>query len=310
MKSTYTLEIGIDVSKAKLDVCFDEQTVSTIPNTKKGIQKLFNLAKGKGPVRITCESTGSYSELLIKECLLAQIPISLANPTHVKNYIRSYGKLAKTDRIDAMFIRKYAIERNPKVLGTQWLERDELKQLHRRLNYLIAQRAKLKVSLDKYDNIEILHDIKEEIVRYNEKIKLYEDKIDHIISQHEEFNRISEVLEQTPGVGPQTSRTLIINLPELGKISRSSVAALGGLAPMHNDSGTHQGKRMVQGGRSQIRRIMYMAAVSSIRCNAHIKQYYLKLKSRGKCGKVAVLAIARKILIHLNSNLKNKFAEI
>ncbi len=304
--SPYSAEIGIDIAKNTLEVCDQNNTIRTYPNTKAGITKLIKSFDKNDSTRITCEATGSYADLLTTLCLQHNIAVSLVNPTQIKNFIRSYGKLAKTDAIDARYIRLYALQRNPRTLTTQWLKSHALKQQMRRLNQLIKQRAELKASLDKYTNKTIQREITREINRLGKTIKHYEKHIDQNIDKISEHKRIKDTIIPVKGVGPQTVRTLISHLPELGQLGRSEITALAGLAPMHRDSGLQQGKRYIQGGRAEIRRVLYMASVAAVRSNEHLKAFYLQLKSKGKASKLALIAVARKLLIHLNSLVKKE----
>jgi transposase len=152
MEKQYEVEVGVDVSKKTIDVCSVEGRTKSYNNTQKGIAMMFkeHVVK-KALTRVTCESTGAYSNLLIKECLLKKIAVSMVNPLLVKNYIKSFGCLAKTDPIDANYIRKFAVDRNPKRIEARWLDQDRLKQFQRKKKALIKGRAALKASRDKYD---------------------------------------------------------------------------------------------------------------------------------------------------------------
>lgn len=307
----YEVEIGVDVSKKTIDACSVEGKTFSYNNTKKGIAAMFKKHDAKDrSIRVTCESTGTYSSLLIKECLLKDVPISQVNPLLIKNYIKSFGCLAKTDPIDANFIRKYALERTPKTIETNWLEQDVFKQYQRRKTALIKERAMLKTSRDKYDEPFIIKDITREISRLGKRIAIYEENINKIIAKDPNLTAKKEILERTVGVGPGTSTAIIVHMPELGELCRGKVTGLAGLAPYAQDSGVKKGKRFIKGGRTELRTALYMAAISSIRHNKHLKAFYQQLKARGKASRVAIIAVCRKLLIHLNSELKNNFVRI
>ena len=306
----YDLEVGVDVAKLKLDIFYTDQ-FKKIPNKKSAIMEWLRPLKKRCPsLRVSCESTGTYANTLIKACLQLKVPISLLNPTMVKNFIRSEGRFAKTDRIDAKAIAAYASYHKPKCLEEEWLERDVLKQYHRRIEALKQARANNKASLDKYDSADVRADIASDIKSQTRRIERLEAKIDAYIENHSELQQKRQILEAVKGVGRATSNALLLHMPELGSINRRQVSALAGLAPQHNDSGTFQGRRMIKGGRGSVRRCLYMAAVVTATNNEKFKGSYQRLKLRGKPGKVAIIATARKLLIYLNTLLKNEPVKI
>ncbi len=310
IKTKYDIEIGSDVSKKTIDVSSQEGKTSSYPNTIRGISTMLKKhGSSKLTVRVTCESTGTYSELLIKQCLLKEIPVSQINPLWIKSYINSFGSSAKTDPIDANYIRQYAADRNPVTLDFTWLKQNVLKQYKRKLSAIIKERAILKISLDKYDEPFILKDIKKQITNLSKRVDKFEDKIETLIAFDPDLSAKKEFLERTVGVGPRTSQALIIHLPELGEVSRRKIAALAGVAPYVNDSGTKKGKRSIRAGRGEVRSALYMAAISAIKYNPHLKAFYTQLKERGKASRLAIIAVCRKLLIFLNSELKNSFSD-
>lgn len=312
MKKTSTLpplfdcEIGVDVAKLKLDIFHADQFTS-IPNNKLEITKWLRSTKSKyTSLRVACESTGTYANTLIKACLELQIPISLLNPTMVKNFIRSKGRYAKTDRIDAEAIAAYTSYYQPQYLKDEWLERDLLRQYHRRIEALKQARANNKSSLDKYETPDVRADIKREILAQTKRIEKFEAKIDAYIELNPAMKKRREILESVKGVGRATSNVLLLHMPELGSLNRCQVSALAGLAPQHNESGMFKGRRMIKAGRSSVRRCLYMAAIVTATNNQMFRGFYQRLKLRGKPGKVAIIAVARKLLIYLNTLLKNE----
>ena len=308
--STYQLEIGIDVAKEHLDI-FDGKRSFRIPNTSKGIASLFTKIRAyKIPLRITCEASGHYTTLLIKQCFKAKIPISQVNALQVKNYIRSFGKLAKTDQIDAVFIQKYAVERSPQTIDSSWLKLQKLKDNKTALDLLVRQRAQLKAALDKHDDAFVLRSIKSHLKTMDRAIEKLEKNLNGLISADKEMQAKRELLETVSGVGPKTSLALVIGLPELGSLNRVQSASLIGVAPIHRDSGKMNGKRFIGGGRKNVRTALYMAAVVASRCNEKFKNFYKQLRERGKPARVAYIAVVRKLVIYLNTLLKNEFSPI
>lgn len=298
------IEVGIDLSKDKLDVAFDGKMIS-VSNDTKGIHSLFlKLSYLQESYRLNCEATGPYSRILVGECLKSKIPISIVNPCSVRNFARASGQVAKTDKIDALLIARYAKTFNPELVGDTWFQKIRLSQFLQRIDFLTATRARCKASLDSYNDPEILKEIRREICALDKRIETYQAKIDREISQNKELNERREKLKEIKGVGENTSTTLIITVPELGSMNRKEVAALFGLAPMNKDSGRVTGKRMIKHGRSRPRRALYMAALSACRHHPSLSQYYKKIRENGKPAKVALVAIARKLAIMLNTSLK------
>lgn len=306
----YEVEVGVDVSKKTLRIDLQGKQ-KDIKNSRFDIVSWLKSLKKKHPsLRVTCESTGGYENTLIAACLKLSIPVSQVNPVQVKNFIRSFGNKAKTDPIDAHYIARYATERNPSTLDESWLQTHKRAELLLRIDFLTDENTRRKGTLDKYDNTSITADIKREIVATEKKIKRYKKKLQDLINEDEKLKKIQIVLEGVSGVGFVTSSVLINTLPELGLVSRRQIAGLVGVAPLHQDSGTMKGKRKIQGGRSRPRTALYMACISAITHNAVIKATYDALKKEGKPHRVAMIAVSRKLLIHLNSLVKKEIYEI
>lgn len=309
-ENKYEVEVGADVSKKTLRIDIQGKQ-KDIKNSKSDITSWLKSLKKKHPsLRVTCESTGGYENTLIAACLKLAIPISQVNPVQVKNFIRSFGNKAKTDPIDAHYIARFATERTPSTLDKSWLKTHKRAELLLRIDFLKSENTRRKGTLDKYDNTFITADIKREIVATEKKIERYEKKLQDLINEDEKLKKIQTVLEEVSGVGFVTSSVLINTLPELGQVSRGQVAGLVGIAPLHQDSGTMKGKRKIHGGRSRPRRALYMACISAITHNPVIKAAYESLKAAGKPHNVAMIAVSRKLLIHLNSLVKKEIYEI
>lgn len=311
MSEKYELEVGVDVAKKELCVCI-ETKIKSFPNTPAGIKALFTvILKINKTARITCEATGSYQDLLVRSCLKKGIPISQCDPSQIKYYIKSFGQRAKTDPIDARYIANFARDRSPQTLDKSWIKQLDMRELKRRLDFLVRQCAQCKTSLDSYQDISIKAEIRRDIKNKKNAILRYELKLEKLVEADPNLKNRREVMTSVKGIGERTSLTLLLELPELGTINRKKIASLGGLAPMHRKSGSVDGLRIVKGGgRTKIRTALYMASVSAIRHNPHIRAFYLGLKKRGKKGKVVVIAIARKLLIYLNGLLAKELSRI
>ena len=298
------LEVGIDLSKDRLDVALSGKLLS-VPNDRKGIASLLDhIASLSEPYRLSCEATGPYSRLLIACCLRRKIPVSIVNPRAVRSLARASGRLAKTDGLDAMLIARYSKAFNPPLLDDSWFTRTKLSQLLQRIDFLTSSRARCKASLDSYDDPRILADIRREILALDRRIEAYQAQIDSEITANVQLDQRRNLMLRFKGVGPATSTALIVTMPELGSLNRKEVAALCGLAPINRDSGRMSGKRMIQAGRSRPRRALYMAALSASKHHPSLSQHYQQLRDKGKPAKVALTAIARKLVIMLNTSLK------
>lgn len=305
--NTTTIHIGIDVSKEHLD-CDLHGKPLRLPNTTAGTSALLRKLAAIHPdqaVQVNLEATGCYTRPLVRACLAASVPVALINPRHIRSYARAAGQLAKTDKIDARIITAYARHFAPPCLGPEWLERDRLAQYHRRLEVLIQTRASRKTSMDHYADAEIRAEIRREVAALDKRIATVTKSIDSIIANDPVTVEKRRLMERATGVGPATSRTLAVTFPELGTLNRKQAAALAGLAPMNRDSGAGRGKRCIQAGRAKPRRALYMAALTAAYRNPMFSPYFKQLRERGKPVKVALTAVARKLLIHLNTELKS-----
>lgn len=303
---TYELEVGVDIAKATFRAQIGTKQ-SDYKNAKSGFSSLLkDIRKCSSSFRITCESTGGYEDQLISFCLENQIPVSQCNPVHIKHFIRSHGRYAKTDTIDAGYITKYAEERTPETLEEGWLKTKERRELQLRIDFLVKENGSRKSTLDKYSNKAILAEIKRDIKVNVTKIKKHRKELKKLIDDDQQLARIRKVLETVIGVGEVTSMTLINTLPELGKVNRKEIASLVGVAPNHHDSGNMKGYRKIYGGRERPRTALYVAALVAATHNPHLKVFYQSLKNEGKKTRVALIAVARKLLVHLNSLLKKE----
>lgn len=302
----YQLEVGVDVAKNSLRVAVGD-TQMEVKNSKGEILKMLNkLKKQSSFLRVTCESTGGYEDLLISLCLEKNVAVSQCNPVHIKHFIRSHGKYAKTDAIDAHYIAKYATERSPQTLDKRWLTVKQRREIQQRIDFLTKENARRKASLDRYSDRSIIAEIKREISSVKKKIEKYRLELQKLIKLDPVLEKTRSLLESVVGVGAVTSTTLINTLPELGTVNRQEIARLTGLAPLHFESGNYKGVRKIYGGRARPRTALYMAAVVALRHNPELKSFGARLRDAGKAGRAIVIAVARKLLIHLNSLVKKE----
>ena len=297
-------EIGVDVSKDQLDV-FDGRCHWQVPNSPAGIRRLLKRCLAPGsPVRLTCESTGRYGHLLAVMALDAGVPLAIANARAVRDFTRSTGRLAKTDRIDAAMIARYAAVINPPTLDESWKDHQAFVELHRRMRALVTQVATQKASLDQYRQPSIRAEIRSEIALLEKRVAGYEAKLQALVAASAAMKSRQTAMLAIKGVGKRTALALLSNLPELGRLNRQEAAALAGLAPMNRDSGTLRGKRCIQGGRALVRTALYQAALSASRFHPTLSIFYKRLRNSGKTASLALCAVARKLLIQINTTLK------
>ena len=296
--------IGVDISKHRLDVDWLGEPIA-FTNEKTGIVKLIKQAKDLHAANqlglILCEASGGYEQELVRVCHEANLPVHVAHANHVKSFVRSQGVKAKTDQIDAKMITAFGKERRTKA-DCFLLNKStrEMKELLRRREQFMADKKREKNRLDKLNNSEIQEFSKRHIEWLNKIIKEIDGRLSQLQKQ-QEVQASHALLTSIPGIGNLLGCYLLCYLPELGKISHKAISALVGVAPFNRDSGKHQGKRFVQGGRSVLRQLIYMGAMASIRYNPPLKMFYDRLRSQGKPGKVALVAVMRKLLSMVNS---------
>ena len=300
--------IGIDVSQSKLDVHVRPANLHRrFDNTKDGIAGLLAWVRPHAAERIVFESTGPYQKLLVGVLLAEGLPAVVVNARQVRDFAKGMGQLAKTDVIDAAIIAHFGELVPTTVRPLPSAELSELRELYDRRGQLVRMLAveKNHRHAATHGSAKVLKNIDKHIDYLEAQIKTLEDRMDRIVESSEAFQAQNEILQSITGIGPQVSRTLIAYLPELGHRTRQSITALVGLAPFNDDSGQHSGARHIRGGRSKVRIGLYQAAIAAIRCCPTMKAFYASLKARGKASKVAIVAVARKILVLANALIRN-----
>ncbi len=296
--------IGIDISKAQLDADLQNK-INQFPNNKQGIKKLIAcLQEVKKIGELSCvivEATGGYEKDLVSACHASDIPIHVAHANKVRAFAKSKGILAKTDNLDACVLSEYGTLM--KVTPDTVL----LSENAEKIRYLLWRREQLrndmqreKNRLDKIKDVDIKDSVNSHIEWLVKEIKKIEKQLDNF-SQKSDIKPQHDLLTSIPSIGGLVANYLIANLPELGLLNHKAIAALVGVAPYNRDSGGFRGKRFIQGGRRNLRRMLYMSAVSSVRCNADMKIFYTRLRNAGKPARVALIAVVRKLLTVINS---------
>lgn len=297
--------VGIDVSKRMLDI-FDDAigTAERIANAPQVITE--QVARWRcGNVFVVFEATGVYDRELAKALHQAGIRFARINPARARDFARAHGRLAKTDAIDARMLAGFARTMVPAADQPPKPERNTLAQLAKRRDQLVQMRAKEKNRRSEAYNCAMKESIARIIACLDQEVETIEAAIKALIKSEPEISEQARLLRSAPGVGPVACMQLIAQMPELGQVGPKQVAALAGLAPLNVDSGTYRGKRAIGGGRKRVRDALYMAALNAVRREGPFRSFYQKLRTAGKPAKLALIAVARKLLTTLNAMLRD-----
>lgn len=304
MKKAMEIFVGIDVSKAWLDVAVHKQNEEfRVSNDNVGIADLVERLKKMGPTLIVLEPTGGFEMLVVAEMTRAGLPLAVVNAKRVRDFARATGQLAKTDKLDAKVLAHFASAIRPAVRTLRSEEEEQLTALLTRRrqvvdmltvekNRLVTVRAKMR------------SDIEAHVDWLSASLKELDKEIEDFVKGSPVWKAKDALLQSVPGVGPVTSATMLGMLPELGILNRQEIAALVGVAPINKDSGRKQGRRRVYGGRADVRSVLYMAALAAKKFNPVLAKFYDRLLKQGKEKKVALTACMRKLLVILNSMMR------
>ena len=276
-------------------------------NTAVGHRQLIEKLKPFSPARIVVESTGGYETPVAQALVVAGLPTARVHPGRVRNFARSQGQLAKTDALDAEILAKYsAASDSLPLLDITSPKAHELQGLVGRRRQLVETDVAESNRLDKPLASTTRKSIERVRKLLGREIAIIDKAIDTLIASDESWKQTDQLLRSVLGVGPQTSRIRIAELPELGQLNRQKVAALVGVAPYNCDSGQHQGPRHIRGGRAGVRSVLDMAALTAQRCNPVMTAFRDRMKAQNKPGKVILTAIMRKRLTTLNAIVKTQ----
>lgn len=298
--------VGIDVSKDSLDMAGDDSdSVHRFANDPQGHAALVAQLQPRGVKRIVLEASGGYERGVVAALLVAQLPVVVVNPRQVRDFAKATGRLAKTDRLDALVLVRFArvIEPVPRPLPEQNV-RELQEQIARRHQLVGMITAETNRRLQTRSPV-VGRSIDRVLELLRAQLKDLEDDLDRAIAHSPAWQAKHNLITSVPGVGDQTARQLILCLPELGSCSRQQLAALVGVAPFNHDSGKLRGKRAIRGGRAPVRATLYMAALAATRFNPIIRRYYLHLLQQGKLKKVALVACMRKLLLILHAIVRS-----
>jgi transposase len=301
MKKNVEIFVGIDISKAWLDVAVHEQEAAfRTSNDDAGIASLVKRLKKVKPTLIVLEPTGGFEKLVMAELTHARLPAVVVNAKRVRDFARATGRIAKTDELDAKVLAHFAAAVRPPVRDLHSEEEEQLTALLTRrkqvLNMLTMEKNRLLTVRTKMRS-----EIEAHIHWLSKSLKALDKKIEDFVESSSIWKEKDALLQSVPGVGPVTSATMLGMLPELGQLNRQEIAALVGVAPVNKDSGKKQGRRRVYGGRADVRSVLYMAALAAKKFNPVIKKFYERLIQQGKEKKVALTACMRKLLVILNA---------
>jgi transposase len=318
MSSQPAYIVGIDVSKDTLDLHIlstaqapagpaPQPTASRLPNSHKGCAALLRRLRAlPGPALVVAEASGDYERLLLSTLEQHVVPHALLNPGRVRDFARSTGQLAKTDRLDAAVIARFAAVMHPR-------PRTPPSPARRRLRELLAYDAQLAAELAA--GVQRLRGFQDPGVRARAEARLADLRRERAemaaeiaaqVACDPELQGAAGLMRSVPGVGPWVAAMALAHLPELGCVSDKAVASLCGLAPFARDSGALRGRRMIRGGRSALRRALYLAALTAVRREGPLKAFYERLRARGKPAKLALAACMRKIATILNAIIRDQ----
>lgn len=311
MGTRMSLCIGIDVSKDWLDVDLLDQAgqrgpAERVANAAAACQAFAQRLLKLSVQRIVLEASGGYERVLVATLVAAGLPVIVLNPRQVRDFAKALGFLAKTDEIDAFVLARFAQVVQPPQRAIPDEKTQAFRDLLARRAQLVEMRTMESNRLQQAATTRVIKDLKSSLEFIDKRLKKLDDEIDEHIRQTPAWQEKVDLLKSVPGIGPQTARVLVLELPELGKCSRQQTAALVGVAPMNCDSGQFRGERVIRGGRKSVRCTLYMATFSATRFNDTIRTHYEKLRNAGKPFKVAMVACMRKLLTILNAMVRDQ----
>lgn len=305
-KST-SINVGIDVAKQTLDIALHETGENwSCANDLEGVQDLTTKLKHAKPTRIVLEATGGYETLVMASLAAAELPVFMVNPRQVRDFAKATGQLAKTDRIDARILARFAAVINPPVRPLKSPEAQHLEALLARRRQIVEMLVAEKNRLSNNRDRAVVKDLKSHITWLERRLKSSDDELQRVLKASPAWRERDDLLRSVPGVGPVLSLTLLAQLPELGQLNRRQIAKLVGVAPFNRDSGKWRGPRHIWGGRAVVRPPLFMATLAATRSNPIIKSFYRRLIAAGKAPKVALTACMRKLLTILNTMVKTQ----
>ncbi|KHF92666.1 transposase, partial [Vibrio vulnificus] len=299
------INVGVDTGKTQLDIYIRPLDIYFhVTNDEKGIKQAVRTIAKYHPERIVIEATGRLEMPFILACEKANLPYVIANPLHIKKFSGALGNKAKNDRLDAALIAHYAEAIKPKLTQLKSENIRLMSDLVTRRNQLLSMQT-MEKNRHQILPQSLASSIKPILTALKNQIAKVENRIEKLIETCPDYQAKNEILQSVPGIGKIAAASLISNVPELGYITNKQAASLIGVAPITRESGSFKGKRMIKGGRMQVRTVLYMAMMSAMQCNPVFKETYQRLLAAGKPKKVALIACVRKMVVILNSMLRD-----
>ena len=296
---------GIDIAKNTFDLALEAQsTVRNFPNDTEGIQRCLRHLKPLRPDLIVMEPTGGYERPLVAQLQAAGFPVAVVNARRIREFARACGLLAKTDKLDAQVIARFAATLQPPPQEALEQQTQAMKALVARRHQLVQMHTAETNRLEHASDKAIVQSLRTILRTLERQMDRVEQQIRDQIERMPELKQKTQQLESVPGIGETTASLLVTELPELGRLNRRQIAALVGVAPINRDSGTYRGKRMTGGGRRHLRARLFMPTLVAVRHNPVIHTFYQRLLRQGKTKMVALIAAMRKLLTILNTMLK------
>ncbi|MDA7747407.1 IS110 family transposase [Psychromonas sp.] len=304
-KNQKEITIGVDTGKFQLDIHIRPLDIYfTVDNNDKGIKEALKKIKPHKPTRIVIEATGRLEHAFIMACSEANLPFAVANPAHVKKFAGAIGHKAKTDKLDAQLIAHYGEAIKPALSTLKPESMQLMSDLLSRRRQLMTMQTMEKNRLQIMPK-EIASIIKPILTAIKNQIEKVDSKLSKLIEKCSEYKAKNTIIQSMPGIGNVVAFNLLSDMPELGYLTNKEAASLIGVAPFNKESGRYEGQRNIRGGRHKIRTVMYMAMMSAMQCNPVFKATYQRLLAAGKPKKTAIIACVRKMIIILNSMVRD-----
>lgn len=297
-----TTYAGVDIAKHGFDLAFEpKEKIQHFDNDAKGIPRCCELLKQRQPELIVMEPTGGYERALVTQLQAAGLPVSVVNARRIREFARASGQLAKTDKLDAQAIARFAAVLQPPAQEALDRQTRRMKALVARRHQLVQMHTAETNRMEHADDKAVKQSIQAILKVLKKQMDKAEQQIAELISSTAKLQEKAERLESVPAIGEITAALLVTELPELGRLGRRQIAALVGVAPINRDSGTHRGKRMTGGGRRNLRARLFMPTLCATCHNPVIRDFYQRLLKKGKPKMTAVIAAMRKMLTILNT---------
>ena len=307
MDEQRTIFVGIDVSKDRLDVHLRPSGEAFhVARDAKGLEALARRFSSLPVALVVLEATGGFEASVAAALAAAGLPLCIVNPRQIRDFARAMGRLAKTDTLDAEVIALFAERIRPPARPLPEPERSHFAELVSRRRQIIGMINMETNRRDQAVDKQLIRRLNRHIAFLEKELSELDGDIGQAIKASPVWCETEALLKSVPGIGDVTARTLLAQLPELGTIGRHQLAALVGIAPINRDSGLMRGRRSIAGGRTSVRGVLYMAALTAIRRGSPFRPFYERLTQRGRPRKVALVAVMRKLLVTLNAIVRNR----